>query len=78
MTPGEIDGQEARKPIPGKLNYKDDGTVNALAVRYIRSENRRKFALANRRPHNWKLYSSRLPAESNSGHHWPDRQHTVS
>ena len=32
----------------------------------------------NRRPHNWKLYSSRLQTEGYSGRHWPDRQHTIS
>ena len=43
-----------------------------------KSENCRKFVPANRRPPNWKLYSSRLQAESYSGRHWPDRQHTIS
>ena len=52
--------------------------VNLTTAEYNRSENCRKFVAANMRPHNWKLYSSRLQAESFSGRHWPVRQHTIS
>ena len=58
------------------------GTVDLVAARlenyqFNRSENCRKFAPAKRRPHKWKLYSSRLQTESYSGRHWSDRQHTI-
>ena len=43
-----------------------------------RSENCRKFVPANRRPHNWKMYSSKLQAESYRRRHWPDLIHMIS
>ena len=39
-----------------------------------RSENCRKWVLANRHSRNWELYSSRLHMESYNTPHWSDRQ----
>ena len=38
-----------------------------------RSENCRKWVLANRHSRNWELYSSRLHTESYNTPHWSDR-----
>ena len=40
----------------------------------LRSENCRKWVLANRHSRNWELYSSRLHMESYNTPHWSDRQ----
>ena len=40
----------------------------------IRSENCRKWVLANWHSRNWELYSSRLHTESYNTPHWSDRQ----
>ena len=48
--------------------------VDQRLVDITRSENCRKWVLANRHSHNWEQYLSRLHTESYNTPHWSDRQ----